>query len=254
MIENDEGKTFIPQSFFMLRTVSLSLSLIPFLASAQVSSVSLTVHVPALTDNKHVFIAGSFNNWKANDSLYKMKKLNATTYTIILPVFKNAEYKYKYTLGNWNEVETALNDSNINNRMFVCTSRKKKIADTVMKFAVPKPASKANTSPQIARMNAMKDSVLNELQPKLNEMLRLLKEYTINLLQENPSIETDNRITADVSKQFADAYGKLNGLFHKISENLTPEQKQKILNTVKAPGADKDFINTLGAAVNGAVK
>lgn len=227
---------------------------VPFLINAQVSSVRLTVHVPAFAENKNVYVAGSFNNWKAGDSLYKMKKLNATTCTITLPVFKNVNYKYKYTLGNWNEVEIALNDSNIKDRSFVSTNRKKKITDTVIKWATPKQVTKQNISPQMLKIMAMKDSVLNGLQPKLNEMLQLLKEYTINLLQENPSIETDNRVTADVVKHFADAYGRINDLFHKIFESLSADQKQKILKALNSPGADKDFINTLGGAINDVMK
>jgi hypothetical protein len=161
--------------------------------------------------------------------------VDATSYTIVLPVFKNAQYKYKYTPGNWNEVEIAMNDSNINNRLFICKNRKKKITDTVIKWASPKPVVKPNTSLQTVRINALKDSVLNGLQPKLNEMQQLLKQYTINLLQENPSIETDNSITANVIIHFTDAYGRINSLFHKIFESLTPEQKQKILKAIAAP-------------------
>jgi hypothetical protein len=249
-----ERPLFFNQFFMLLRIFFLPLLLISFLTNGQVSSVRLTVQIPALTENKSVYVAGSFNNWKAGDSLYKMKKLNANSYAIVLPVFKNAHYQYKYTLGNWNEVEIALNDSNIKNRQFVCANRKKKITDTVMKWAVPKPVTKPNTSAQMARINAMKDSVLNGLQPKLAEMLLLLKEYTINLLQENPSFDKDDRITSDVIKHFADAYGRINTLFHKIFENLTPEQKQRILKALNTPEANKDFINTLGAAVNDAVK
>jgi hypothetical protein len=243
------------QSLPMLyRIAFLPLVLVSFLTNGQVSSVRLTVRVPELAENKNVFVAGSFNNWKAGDSLYKMKKLDATTYAILLPVFKKANYQYKYTLGNWNEVEIASNDSNISNRQFFCTNRKKKVTDTVMKWATPKPVVKTNVSPQMARFNAMRDSVLNGLQPKLAEMVLLLKEYTINLLQENPSMEKDNRITSDVVKHFADVYSRINGLFHKIFESLTPDQKQKILKTLATPGADKDFINTLGSAVNDAIK
>lgn len=227
---------------------------IPFLVNAQVSAVRLIVQIPQPNEGRDVYVAGSFNNWKAGDSLYKMKKLDAGTYTIVLPVFKNARYQYKYTLGNWNEVEIAMNDSNISNRRFVCSARKKKISDTVLKWAKPKPVVKADLSPQMIRFNAMKDSVLNGLQPKLNEMLLLLKDYTINLLQENPSVEKDSLITSEVIKHFTDAYGRINGLFHKIFESLTPDQKQKILKAMTAPGADKDFINALGAAVNDAVQ
>ena len=233
---------------FIKSVIGLFLS---FLINAQVASVRITVHVPAFAENKNVYVAGLFNNWKAGDSLYKMKRTDATTYTLVLPAFKNVRYQYKYTLGKWDEVEVALNDSNINNRSFISTSRKKKIIDTVSKWASPRPVV---MKPQMLKIMAMKDSVLNGLQPKLNEMLQLLKEYTVNLLQENPSAETDNRITAGVVKHFSDAYGKINDLFHKIFGSLTSEQKQKILKALDHPNADKDFINTLGAAINDVMK
>lgn len=220
---------------------------------AQVSSVKLTVHVPAIAENKNVYVTGSFNNWKAKDSLYRMKKKDSATYTILIPVFKNARYEYKYILGNWNEIEVALNDSNIKNRSFVSVNRRNRIIDTVVKWASPKP-NVQNTNPQLLKINAMKDSVLKGLQPKLNEMLQLLKEYTVNLLQQNPSIETDNRITAAVVDHFTDAYGRINTLFQKVFGSLTLEQKQKILKAINTPQADKDFINTLGAAFNEAMK
>lgn len=235
------------------RLIAFVCALIPFLVNAQVSSVKLTVHVPPVPGNENVFVTGSFNNWKAGDSLYRMKKLSATTYVAVLPVFKNIPYQYKYTLGNWNEVEIALNDSNIRNRSFTSTGNKKKVSDTVMKWG-RKPAAQQNTNPQMLKIMAMKDSVLNSLQPRLNDMLQLLKEYTINLLQDNPSNETDKRITADVINHFSDAYGRINNLFHKIFESFTPEQRQKILKSVTAPAAEKDFINALGAAINDAVK
>lgn len=226
----------------------------PFLINAQVASIRLIVSVPPLAEDKTVFVCGSFNAWKAGDSLYKMKRQDATTYSIVLPVYKNIRYQYKYTTGGWNEVEIALNDSSIKNRSFLSTTTKKKIRDTVIKWAAPNPTVPRSISPQMARINAMKDSVLSGLQPKLNEMLQLLKEYTINLLQVYPSMETDNRITADVTNHFADAYGRINGLFHKVFASMTPEQKQRILTAVTAPGAEKDFINALGAAVNEAMK
>jgi len=226
----------------------------PLLLHAQVSSVKLVVHVPTPPEGKLVYVSGSFNSWKAADSLYKMKREDASTYSIVLPVFKDVKYQYKYTLGSWDWVERSANDTNIKNRFFVATRNKAKVRDTVVKWATGKPAPPPAISAQMARINAMKDSVLAGLQPKLNEMVLLLKEYTINLLQENPNAETDNRITAEVNKRFADAYGRLNDLFHKIFAGMTAQQKQQILNAVTAPGAEKDFINTLGKAVNEATK
>lgn len=228
-------------------------SLIPILINAQVSSVKITVHVPEPAENKNVYVAGSFNNWKAKDSLYKMKREDATTYTIVLPAFKNAQYQYKYTLGNWNEVEVAANDSNIHNRTFVSTKKKKKIMDTVIKWAAPKPVAQ-NTNPQLMKINAMKDSVMKDLQPKLGEMLTLLKAFTINLLQEKPDAATERKIVEDVNNHLKEIHKKLNDLFHQVFANLTPEQKQKLLKALNNPAADNDFINVLGAAFNDVMK
>lgn len=230
------------------------LLLVPFLVNAQVSSVRLTVYVPAIAENKNVYVTGSFNNWKAKDSLYKMKKKDSVTYTILIPVFKHARYEYKYTLGNWNEVEIALNDSNIKNRTFVSTKKKNKIVDTVVKWATLKTIAKQTMNPQMLKITAMKDSLGKELQPKLGEMLQLLKAFTVNLLQEKPDAVTEQKIVADVNNQLKYVHEKLNDLFHKIFETLTPEQKQKILQAINTPNADKDFINTLGAAFNDVMK
>lgn len=239
-------------SLRLLKSVIVLFS--PVLLHAQVSSVKLVVHVPTPPEGKQVYVSGSFNGWKAADSLYKMKREDLSTYSIVLPVFKNVKYQYKYTLGSWNLVEHSANDTNINNRFFVSTGKKLKVYDTVVKWASGEPAPSPAISAQMARINAMKDSVLAGLQPKLNEMVLLLKDYITNLLQQNPSMETDNRITAEVNKRFADAYGRLNDLFHKIFEGMSAEQKQQILKAVTAPGAEKDFINTLGKAVSEATK
>ena len=235
--------------------ISLFIGLIiPFLVHSQVASVRLTVHVPSLAENKNVYVAGSFNNWKAGDSLYRMKKEDATTYSILLPVFRDVRYQYKYTLGKWDEVEVALSDSTIKNRTFISMDKKMKLKDTVMKWAISKPLAQKNLSPQLLKINAMKDSVLNGLQPKLGEMLQLLKAFTINLLQEKPDTATEHRIVSEVNNHLKDVHVKLNDLFHKIFETLTPEQKQKILAAINTPGPDNDFINKLGAVFNDVMK
>jgi hypothetical protein len=103
---------------------------LPFFSISQVSSVQLMVHVPAV-QNKNVYVSGSFNNWKAGDSLYKMKRVDANTYSITLPVFKDVHYQYKYTLGEWSNVEIALNDSNIKTgHLFLQQKRKKSMTQS----------------------------------------------------------------------------------------------------------------------------
>lgn len=185
--------------------------------------------------------------------MYKMKKMDATTYTITLPVFKNVRYQYKYTLGQWSEVETTLDDNNISNRSFFSAKSKMKVKDTVQKWATPKPVVQ-NTNPQLLKINAMKDSLMKDLQPKLGEMLMLLKAFTVNLLQEKPDMAAEQKIVAEVNNHLKDFHQKLNTLFHKIFESLTPEQKQKILQALNKPDSDKDFINTLGGAFSDAMK
>jgi hypothetical protein len=231
---------------------SISALFLPVLLQAQVSSVKLTAHVPPPPPGKNVYVAGGFNAWKAGDSLYRMKKENDSTYSIVLPVYKNVKYQYKYTTGAWDRVELAANDSGIKNRSFISSGNKKKVRDTVSKWAIPKSAPEP--SPQMVRINAMKDSLMAGLQPKLNDLQVLLKEYILNLLQANPSMETDNRITADINKRFSEFYGKINELFHKVFETMSAQQKQQIQKALTAPGAEKDFINSLGNAINEATK
>jgi hypothetical protein len=232
-------------------TNSIIAVILPVVLHAQVTSVKLIAHVPS-PQGRPVFVAGQFNGWKAADSIYMMKKENDSTYSLILPVYKNVKYQYKYTSGGWDRVELALSDSGIKNRSFICTSNKAKFRDTVAKWDSPKPQQAL--SPQMVRINAMKDSMMAGLQPKLNELQLLLKEYILNLLQENPSMETDNRITADINRRFSDLYSKINGLFHKVFEEMSPDQKQQIKKALAAPGTEKDFINTLGTAINEATK
>lgn len=96
----------------------------------------------------------------------------------------------------------------------------------------------------------MKDSLMAGLQPKLDGMLALLKEYTANLLQEHPDAVVDRKITSEVVGRFAEIYGKINDLCHKVFEGLSPDQKQKIRTALNDPKGQNDFINTLMSALN----
>ncbi|MBL7741908.1 MAG: glycogen-binding domain-containing protein [Chitinophagaceae bacterium] len=217
---------------------------------AQVAAVSITVHVPHYgTNDQGVFIAGSFNGWQAGDSLYKMNKVDDKTYTIILPLFENRLYQYKYTLGKWDKVEVALNDSDIQNRRFMSMNGKS-IADTVSKWKQPGKAEKPVVSPQMQQINAMKDSTAAKLQTELTGMLDLLKPYIRNLLQENPSKRVNKRINKKAKKKIGKAYDQLAGLFWNVFASIRPEQKQAILKALDSPAANKDFINAFLKAFN----
>lgn len=218
--------------------------------SAQVAAVTVTVHVPEPGDSeKAVFIAGSFNGWQAGDSLYKMSKVDEGVYAITLPLFENKAYKYKYTLGKWDKVEIALNDSDVKNRYFI-SENGKSITDTVAKWKQPKVAGKPVISPQMQQINAMKDSTLNKLQGELTGMVDLLKPYVHNLLQDDPSERTNRQINKKAKKKIGKAYDQLAGLFWNVFTSLQPEQKQAIRKALEGPAAGKDFINTLSNAFN----
>ena len=100
----------------------------------------------------------------------------------------------------------------------------------------------------------MKDSVMKDLQPKLGEMLTLLKAFTVNLLQEKPDAAAEQKIVEEVNNHLKEIHKKLNDLFHQVFASLTPQQKQKILKALNNPAADNDFINALGAAFNDVMK
>ncbi|MBL7738739.1 MAG: hypothetical protein JNK14_05930 [Chitinophagaceae bacterium] len=224
--------------------------LMPFTGTmAQTAAVNITVHVPAGSYEKGVYIAGSFNGWQAGDSLYRMMRINETVYTITLPLFDNKTYRYKYTLGNWDKVEIALNDSNVQNRHFMSLNGKS-ITDTVAKWKQPTKTEKPVISPQMQRINAMKDSTAARLQAELTGMLDLLKPYIRNLLQEYPSERINKRINKKAKKKIGKAYDQVAGLFWNVFTSLQPEQKQAIRKALEGPAAGKDFINTFFNAFN----
>jgi len=211
--------------------------------SAQVAAVRLTVSVPGISSNeKGVYIAGSFNYWHAGDSLYQMTKISEGNYSITLPLFEGKEYQYKYTLGSWDKVEIDLNDSNIHNRRFF-SSNGGNIADTVIKWRQPKAAEKVVKNPQVEKIMAMKDSTLAKLKPKLNGMQQLFRSYAQNLLQEKPSKKVHKRLDKQATNKIGNAYKDITQLLWNIFASLTPEQKQKLLSIVNQSAGQDDFIN-----------
>jgi len=218
--------------------------------SAQVAAVNFTVHVPSVKENdKGVYIAGSFNYWHAGDSLYRMHKVSDGVYSITLPLFDKMEYKYKYTAGNWDRVEIAVNDSNISNRRFYAENGKS-ITDTVIKWKQPQPAGKSN-NPKLEIIAAKKDSLLAKLQPRLDVMLQQLRLYVENLLQENPSPGKHRRLDKQTIRIIGNAYTQVTALLWEIMAFLNPEQKKRMLDIIHKPEAKADFLNTFSKALDG---
>ncbi len=58
-------------------------------------------------DNRPVYIAGNFNNWVTQDRRYQMKKTGEGKYSFSFPDYTSLpqELAYKFTKGDWSEVE-----------------------------------------------------------------------------------------------------------------------------------------------------
>ena len=222
------------------------------IASAQVAAVKFIVHTPAISNgDKGVYIAGSFNYWHENDSLYRMNEISKGVYTITIPVFEATKYNYKYTLGTWSKVEVALNDSDISNRSFISLNGKS-ITDTVMKWKQPN-TKVTDSSAQLKRMVAMKDSLTAKLKPQLAELLGMVKLYAQNMLQEKPDMAEHQRLDKKALEKFGNIYSGITGLIWNVCASLSPEQKQQISKTISQP-ANGDFLNSFLGAITAAIK
>lgn len=213
---------------------------------AQVAAVKVIVSVPNDTAAKNIFIAGSFNYWHAADSTYIMKQTGKGMYSIVLPLYEGKKYEYKFTSGKWERVEVALNDSSIKNRSFIATN-KKVIRDTVAKWN--KPVSAA-VSAQQQKLNAMKDSLVKKLQPELNGLQELLKDYAQNMLNEKSSLEQHLALDKKAEEKIGIIYSSITKLLWDIVTSLSKEQKEKMLTLIKQPDEKKDFLNHFLNAFN----
>jgi hypothetical protein len=220
--------------------------------TAQVAAVNFRVHTPVIAgQNNGVYLAGSFNGWKANDTLYRMKETGNSIYSITIPVFDNKPYQYKYTLGSWDGVEVAGNDSNISNRHFVSFD-KLTITDTVAKWKQVTGTAK-DSSAHLKRLAAMKDSVLEKLKPEVAELTGLLKLYIQNMLLQNPDTAIHRQLDQAAAEKIAGAFKQITQLLWDIVASLSPEQKQQVSKVLSQPSSE-DFINAFLSAVNNAVK
>jgi len=211
---------------------------------AQVAAVRVTVKVPYdTTTEKNIYIAGSFNGWKSGDSLYQLHPGSDGLYSITLPLFNNAHYAYKYTKGNWNSVEVSKNDSDIANRKFVSKDGLM-IMDTIAGW---KREVKSEPSPQMVRINAMKDSTVKALQPQLNDLMNLLKSYTDNWLNDHPSVQVQKKLDSEGEKKLNYIYEQIIQLLGNAFATLTPDQKSELKKLINSPPQGNDnFLNTLG--------
>ncbi len=222
-----------------------------FAVAGQVAAIKFFVQIPRETKvGKGVYLAGSFNCWHAADSLYRMSEAGDHLYAITIPVFDRMHYHYKYTQGSWETVEVAGNDSDIVNRKFTAFN-KRRIDDTVIRWRQPKSA--ADSSAQLKRMVAMKDSLMMKIKPELEEMQGLLKSYLQNMLQDNPDKNLHQQLDEKAMQRIGNIYRQITQLFWNVSASLSPEQKKQVLKAINQP-SNNDMINSFLNAVNASAK
>jgi len=220
---------------------------------AQVAAVKFVVTIPEISgqQNKAVHLVGSFNGWKPNDSFYIMTKEKANTYSLVVPLFEGRNYEYKYTLGDWSSVEINKNDSEIINRR-VYSRNEILLYDTVVKWKMP--SAQLSPSPQMQKLQMMKDSLSRQLQATLSKMLVLLKSYNKAMLAPTPNERQRKKVNKQTIHIISEFYRTIERTVWALGTALSPEQKKKILAAITSPGPSKDFLTTLGSAYGDAFK
>jgi len=73
--------------------------------------------IPSNTDNKNLYMAGSFNNWNPGDEKYRFNKNERGNYCLNLNL-NTGSYEFKITRGGWDKVECKKDGSWIENRIY----------------------------------------------------------------------------------------------------------------------------------------
>lgn len=83
------------------------------------SKIILELRTPDVRDLP-VFLAGNFNQWRVNDSLYRLEKVKRGLYRYEFPNkhLLPEILEYKYVRGSWDQVELDGNGNEISNRVF----------------------------------------------------------------------------------------------------------------------------------------
>ena len=236
-----------------------SLVLILFLVSnqfinAQTAAVKFEVTIPenSLHSGSGIFLAGSFNCWNPQDSLYMMKKTEDNTFSLVVPLFAGRKYEYKYTLGSWETVETSSKGEEIQNRKMV-SSDGLVIRDTVLKWNSPQPKQNEVTSKlnkeQLDILSKLKDSLSTSMESRMKRVTDMLKKASENMLSENPDMELKKQYHDEIIASVDSTLGMAADLMWKVSSMLTPEQKKEILSQMKQTGNPGTLFDWIGKAI-----
>lgn len=84
-------------------------------------------------DSRPVYISGNFNNWRTQDKNFMMEQIGANLYQFGFPIDFNfpEELLYKFTKGDWSEVEIGKNNE-------ITSNRSTKLKSGILNEYVPK--------------------------------------------------------------------------------------------------------------------
>ena len=220
---------------------------------AQTTVIRFMVELPGqgISQDSAVYMAGSFNGWNPRDENYRMVRVDSHHYKLDVPCFANKNYEYKYTLGGWEHVEKTLEGKDIDNRK-VTSIKKLKIKDTVVAWNIPAPKKEVQnplagmlSKEQIEQMKQMKDSITKNLAPVIPQLMGILQKVNLNLVADKPDPVLGKQYNAEVIGVVSQILDSLTNTLIKITDVLTPEQKQKMRDAMKNSTNPGDLINML---------
>lgn len=161
----------------------------------QPASVKFEVRIPSegLLKDSSIFIAGSFNCWNPNDSLYIMQKTGDNLYSLVVPVFDGKKYEYKYTQGDWSSVETSSDGAEIKNRQMT-SHDSVTITDTVLKWKSPQTSKPKDSTfmfskKQLNELSKLKEEMGKKMESRIKNITGDLKKAFENMLSIKPNMK-----------------------------------------------------------------
>ncbi len=86
--------------------------------------------LPAVPATDAIYIAGNFNNWNAQDELFRLQKNKNGVFFIEIKNVEPAVYEFKFTRGSWDKGETDSKGNDLINRSVTISS------DTTLYFSI----------------------------------------------------------------------------------------------------------------------
>ncbi|QHI37785.1 Endo-1,4-beta-xylanase/feruloyl esterase [Kordia antarctica] len=112
-------------------------------ATTKVATIVINTLPPDHDFNKDIYISGDFEGWSGGKTEFKLERKDKT-YSITLPK-QQKTINFKFTLGNWDSVETDLNGEMMENRSYTFSEISETVTFAVQNWASQKTAQGIST-------------------------------------------------------------------------------------------------------------